>query len=70
MKSLTSQELPSSHINQPETQKFDYHYLDFCCLMAEVRLKPNPKESDIAWFSFDLQEHKTHNNAALVMDHF
>ena len=37
--------------------------------MAEVWLKPNPNRSDIAWVSFDLQEHKTHNNAALVMDH-
>ena len=39
------------------------------CLMAEVWLKPNPNRSDIAWVSFDLQEHKSHNNAALVMDH-
>ena len=38
--------------------------------MAEVWLKPNPNRSDIAWVSFDLQEHKTHNNSALVMDHF
>ena len=37
--------------------------------MAEVWLKPNPNRSDIAWVSFDLQEHKSHNNAALVMDH-
>ena len=37
--------------------------------MVEVSLKPKPKMSDIAWFSFYLQEHKTHNNAALVMDH-
>ena len=29
--------------------------------MAEVSLKPKPKESDIAWFSFYLQEHKTHS---------
>ena len=37
--------------------------------MAEIWLKPDPYASDIAWVSFDLQEHKTHNNAALVMDH-
>ena len=29
----------------------------------------DPNRSDIAWVSSDLQEHKTHNNAALVMDH-
>ena len=34
--------------------------------MAEVRLKPTPI---LLGFSFDLQEHKSHNNAALVMDH-
>ena len=28
-----------------------------------------PNRSEIAWVSFDLQEHKSHNNAALVMDH-
>ena len=39
------------------------------CLMAEVWLKPNPNRSDIAWVSFDLQEHKSQNNAVPVMDH-
>ena len=34
--------------------------------MVEVRLKPTPI---LLGFSFDLQEHKSHNNAALVMDH-
>ena len=38
----------------------------FSCLMADVRLKPTPI---LLGFSFDLQEHKSHNNAALVMDH-
>ena len=38
----------------------------FSCLMVEVRLKPTPI---LLGFSFDLQEHKSHNNAALVMDH-
>ena len=37
--------------------------------MADVRLKPSPHRSDIARVLFDLQEHKTHNNAALVMEH-
>ena len=38
----------------------------FSFLMAEVRLKPAPI---LLGFPFDLQEHKSHNNAALVMDH-
>ena len=29
-------------------------------------MKPNI--SDTAWVSFDLQEHKSHDNAALVID--
>ena len=28
-----------------------------------------PNRSSLAWFSVDLQEHKSHNNALLVMDH-
>ena len=39
------------------------------CLMAEGWLKPNPNRSNIAWISFDLQEHKIHNNVSLVMEH-
>ena len=39
------------------------------CMLAEVLLKPNPNRPDIAWVSFDPQERKSHNNAALVMDH-
>ena len=35
--------------------------------MAEVSLKPKPKESDIAWFSFYLQEHKTHSFGQKIM---
>ena len=26
--------------------------------------------TNIAWISFDLQEHKIHDNASLVMEHF
>ena len=73
---------PRSHQETPHPMhdwysKYIFHlkYLTYflswkcSCLMAEVWLKPNPNRSDIAWVSFDLQEHKTHNNAALVMDH-
>ena len=48
---------------------FPFYILKCSCLMAEVWLKSNPNRSNIAWVSFDLQEHKSHNNSALAMDH-
>ena len=34
-----------------------------------VRLILVQQIANIAWMSFDLQEHKIHNNASLVMEH-
>ena len=39
------------------------------CLASWVRLTLVQQIANIAWMSFDLQEHKIHNNASLVMEH-
>ena len=38
--------------------------------MSEMRLKQNTTLPNIAWLPFYLQEHKSHNNVSLVMEHF
>ena len=44
--------------------------LKSCCSpMLKRRLKLKTESSDIAWFPFYPQEHKTHNNVSLVMEH-
>ena len=44
--------------------------LKSCCSpMLKRRLKLKTESPDIAWFPFYPQEHKTHNNVSLVMEH-
>ena len=38
-------------------------------LASWVRLNLVQQIANVAWMSFDLQEHKIHNNASLVMEH-
>ena len=40
-----------------------------CCSMSGMRLKQNTMLRNIAWFPFYRQEHKSHNNVSLVMEH-
>ena len=44
--------------------------LKHCCSVSGARLTLVQQMPNIAWVSFDLQEHKIHNNVALVMGHY
>ena len=60
--------LNSFHI-QPELRTILLCILKHCCSMSEMRLKQNTTLPNIAWLPFYLQEHKSHNNVSLVMEH-
>ena len=48
-----------------------YRYSDFETLLFGFwgQTDPGPTDPDIAWVSFDLEEHKIHNNVSLVIEH-
>ena len=54
---------------QPELRTILLHILKRCCSVSGARVTLVQQMPNIAWVSFDLQEHKIHNNVALVMEH-
>ena len=59
---------PNSFNTQPELWTILNHILKHCCSVSGVRLTLVQQTPDIAWMSFDLEEHKIHNNVSLVME--
>ena len=49
---------------------YDATLLKHCCSVSGARVTLVQQMLNIAWMSFVLQEHKIHNNVALVMGHY
>ena len=69
-KSLALEGFPNSYNIQPELRTILLHISKHCCSLSGARMTLVQQVPNIAWVSFDLQEHKIHNNVSLVMGHW